>query len=652
MTLFIVVQYFSLMFALVSIIRLIPFRKIYLPKLLMRLFLCVANILAVVFMDHINVVLAVSIVIVTAIFTEGVEFIDRYVSKNYLRLVKSNSIVLKIKYALSPHPMSAGFLIMAKAMVAFENKDIDKATRLLTDHTVKTGNDLLWVSNCMLFLSAIDQHEIAYTLLQSVPVDLTQKNIDYAYLRVAISISCHKQEFEQTEAYLDYIETHYYDAQHQLANLYAYLIYYSNIGDLKSFDKIITDSPALEKSPHIGQMRTKLKSMDSHVDCAKKPKSYQFSFATVTNKKAVPIFIFAGVISVVTLIQLVFSEGGTMAERVLSGYIYPLEYYRFGAAVKSLISAGQWIRLITPVFLHAGLLHLAMNVIGLIVIGKLLYLFLDKYVLLFIFFGGAVIGNILSFFYSDALLSVGASGGVFSLLGVMFVYFLWHRKEINRSVFNRIIINFALIAAVQIGMSIQIPNIDNYAHIGGFLGGVLLTLLYLSLKNTSFHTYYLNFAKLLLGAMIVALALYWPPLFTQNIVDQIKIDTSVSVSDIEFSIPSTWEKEGDRYFDILLNSQIVISVNEKSLSIENQINETKRAYTQDSKYKFSSETHLKNGWRSLAFVPIKAVDSSNIYYFCKLQNGKLIEFFLFIKPEVYTDYLPVFEKVLYSTNSR
>jgi len=142
----------------------------------------------------------------------------------------------------------------------------------------------------------------------------------------------------------------------------------------------------------------------------------------------------------------------------------------FGAKVNSLIEEGQYWRLITSMFIHIGFTHLLFNTYSLFVLGKLAERMYGHGKILLIYILSGISGALFSFIFSPKI-SAGASGAIFGLLGAILVYG-WRKKIFWRS---GLISNLLLILGINMFFGIIAPGIDNYAHFGGFLGGVLVS---------------------------------------------------------------------------------------------------------------------------------------------------------------------------------
>lgn len=143
-----------------------------------------------------------------------------------------------------------------------------------------------------------------------------------------------------------------------------------------------------------------------------------------------------------------------------------------GAKINTAIAAGQYWRLITPVFIHANLLHLFVNCYSLYVIGLQVespfgYL---RFLLVYLLSGMA--GVILSFALSPHN-SVGASGAIFGLVGALAVYLYRHRRRFGAFGRQRLM-NLLGVIGLNLFFGIASSQIDNWGHVGGLAGGLLL----------------------------------------------------------------------------------------------------------------------------------------------------------------------------------
>lgn len=136
------------------------------------------------------------------------------------------------------------------------------------------------------------------------------------------------------------------------------------------------------------------------------------------------------------------------------------------------IRAGQFYRLLTGIFLHGGLLHLLCNSYSLYIIGSQIESYLGKVKYLIIYFFSALCGALLSITLSGGVGSIGASGAIFGLMGSMLYFGYYYRVFLGNVVKSQLI----PIIALNLFLGFMSSGIDNFAHIGGLIGGIIITI--------------------------------------------------------------------------------------------------------------------------------------------------------------------------------
>jgi membrane associated rhomboid family serine protease len=138
------------------------------------------------------------------------------------------------------------------------------------------------------------------------------------------------------------------------------------------------------------------------------------------------------------------------------------------------IGAGEQWRLFTAIFLHAGLIHLAMNGYALWAFGNIVERELGKTRFLIIFLVGGLFASVASFTFGPATVpGVGASGAIFAVFGA-FVGYSWRRRDL--AFYAGRIRNAIVLIVINAVFSFSIPGIDWRAHVGGFVGGLFMGL--------------------------------------------------------------------------------------------------------------------------------------------------------------------------------
>jgi rhomboid protease GluP len=176
-----------------------------------------------------------------------------------------------------------------------------------------------------------------------------------------------------------------------------------------------------------------------------------------------------------------------LLEIVAGGSTNPGVLIELGAAYGPYIRRGEYWRLVMPMFLHAGPLHIALNAYALFLLGPLLERLYGYGRFSCLYVGSGIGASILSMWRSNSI-AVGASGAIFGIMGAMVVIgylhpetvpWRWHRLFGRRMIFL-ILISLALGPALDLTsrvLKLNLPRIDNWAHLGGLATGVALALL-------------------------------------------------------------------------------------------------------------------------------------------------------------------------------
>ena len=151
---------------------------------------------------------------------------------------------------------------------------------------------------------------------------------------------------------------------------------------------------------------------------------------------------------------------------------------RFSVSRETVLGQGQYYRLITAMFFHGSIMHLAANSIYLFYFGSRAELLLGKvrYVMLYLISG--ICGGLCSVFLGHYA-SIGASGAIFGLLGAMLI--LTREKGSRYTGMNYA--TMILLAFTALAMGFLDVGVDNWAHLGGFLSGALVFFLMFRAKE-------------------------------------------------------------------------------------------------------------------------------------------------------------------------
>lgn len=148
--------------------------------------------------------------------------------------------------------------------------------------------------------------------------------------------------------------------------------------------------------------------------------------------------------------------------------IRPEVLVRLGGKFGPLIFAGEWWRLVTAIFLHAGLLHIGMNLWCLVDLGPTVESLFSapKFVVLYLATG--ICGFLLSHWWSPYGLSIGASGAILGLIGIL-IGASFHHGQLGKA--YRTDLARWVIYMLIFGLLFRA---DNAAHLGGLASGAVL----------------------------------------------------------------------------------------------------------------------------------------------------------------------------------
>ena len=144
----------------------------------------------------------------------------------------------------------------------------------------------------------------------------------------------------------------------------------------------------------------------------------------------------------------------------------------FGANSDALTKNGDYYRLLTSMFLHIGIMHLLCNMYSLYIIGKEVENVFGKWKYLVIYILSGIAGSILSLAFNHNTICAGASGAIFGLLGALLYFGYYYRPYLGATLTKSII----PVIAINLIVGFLDSGIDNSAHIGGLVGGLLVAM--------------------------------------------------------------------------------------------------------------------------------------------------------------------------------
>ena len=143
---------------------------------------------------------------------------------------------------------------------------------------------------------------------------------------------------------------------------------------------------------------------------------------------------------------------------------------------------GEIYRLVSYMFLHAGIMHILLNMYSLYIVGTKVEDFFGKWKYLLIYFISGISGGLLSIGLSQDTISVGASGAIFGLFGALIYFGYSYRGYIGSMIRSQII----PIVVYNLLIGFFIPGIDMWGHVGGLIGGILTANVLGTIENKDY----------------------------------------------------------------------------------------------------------------------------------------------------------------------
>lgn len=154
------------------------------------------------------------------------------------------------------------------------------------------------------------------------------------------------------------------------------------------------------------------------------------------------------------------------------------------------IEMHQYYRIITSIFLHFGIQHLLNNMVMLGALGWNLEREIGKIRFLVIYFVSGIAGNILSMYLNiirdEQVVSAGASGAIFGLMGALVYVVIANRGRLGRLSGRGMMI----LVFLSLYFGLTSSGVDNWAHIGGLVSGFILALILYRRKKSGGDSVY------------------------------------------------------------------------------------------------------------------------------------------------------------------
>ena len=149
---------------------------------------------------------------------------------------------------------------------------------------------------------------------------------------------------------------------------------------------------------------------------------------------------------------------------------------------KNTVQPRQWFRFITPMFMHAGIVHIGFNLLLQLTLGKEMEQEIGPLRFALVYLCSGIFGFVLGGnFAPNGIASVGASGSLFGIIALMLLDLFYYWDERKSPWIDLLWILFEIAISFVLGL---LPGLDNFSHIGGFLMGLILGVCILHSPNT------------------------------------------------------------------------------------------------------------------------------------------------------------------------
>ncbi len=172
---------------------------------------------------------------------------------------------------------------------------------------------------------------------------------------------------------------------------------------------------------------------------------------------------------------------------VVTGLGSPMDFdsrmlLRFGADYGPLALGGEWWRLFTSMWLHGGLIHVAANMYGLWAFGRITERIYGRGRYLVIYLVTGLASSLASVaWHAEPTVSVGASGAIFGVVGALVWPFYRKRLRLPHAVMSSMLRNIGTVIVINLIIGASISVIDNAAHVGGLIAGLILGAVFVEL---------------------------------------------------------------------------------------------------------------------------------------------------------------------------
>lgn len=180
-----------------------------------------------------------------------------------------------------------------------------------------------------------------------------------------------------------------------------------------------------------------------------------------------------GVTQIILGINVAVFLGMALAGSTIMEFSTP-ESIQWGANIGALTFSGEWWRLLTCVFVHAGIIHIAFNMWCLWNLGALCESLYGRWTYAAVYLICGIGASLTSAGWNPYRASVGASGAIFGLAGALIAAFKLGEFSVPRSALSGTLRSLGGFVVYNLIFGAIIPGIDNTAHVGGLITGLIV----------------------------------------------------------------------------------------------------------------------------------------------------------------------------------
>jgi rhomboid protease GluP len=144
----------------------------------------------------------------------------------------------------------------------------------------------------------------------------------------------------------------------------------------------------------------------------------------------------------------------------------------WGGNAGFMTTGGQWWRLLTAMFLHSGIIHLAFNLYFAWVIGRICEQVFGPAAYALVYFGSGLFASLVSVAWQPVSVSVGASGALFGVFGAFLGFTIRRRDMLPPEFVKSVRRNALILIGLNLAIGFAVPGIDVAAHVGGLVAGL------------------------------------------------------------------------------------------------------------------------------------------------------------------------------------